>query len=281
MAETMNNQDNKADELDLMVLLESVVKFIRNYGRLMIIALMVGLLGGVITYFSMPKSYTSKLILHSVILTNLEQIEIIDNWSDLLKKGDKNGVANDFNIDPAIVKKLYSITGTEIQKSFGQNNPNGFIVEVIVGDTGALSSLQRGIVYGLENTDYIKARVATRRQNFTELIGKVKSEIGKLDSTKRIIENSISGKVKNSSTFIVDVSSINVQMVQLNEKLLQYEEELRFVSAIQVVKGFSKFERPNKTARSMILFGAIGGIGIGLLASVYMHLKTVLAARKI
>src|SRR6185295_7764394 len=49
------------------------------------------------------------------------------------------------------------------QKLYVQDNPHGFIVQVIVKDTSILDNLQQGIVYGLENTEYVKERLITKR----------------------------------------------------------------------------------------------------------------------
>jgi hypothetical protein len=273
MAEAINNLDSKDDELDLLMLLRKIISFIRDYGKLLLISAAAGLFAGIAIYFTLPKSYSAKMILHSVILTNTEQIEIIDNWTELLQKNELNQVAADFGCDPLLLNGLNSIEGHELDKSPSLNNPNGFVVEVFVKDTGIVDRLQKSIVYGLQNSEYLKARVKVRKANFIELIEKVKLEINKLDSTKRSIENSINNKSKSSSSFIIDVSSVNSQMIGFNEKLLQYQEQLQFVDAIQVVKGFSKSGKPVSHKRLVFFIGLTGGFALGFALALYKILK--------
>jgi hypothetical protein len=280
MSDVSNNSGIRSDELDLLMLVRKIAQFIKDYVKLVIISGVAGLIVGIAIYISLPRSYSSRLILHSAVLTNPEQMEIISNWADLLGKGEYLSIARDFNCDPGIITKLNGLQGTEIQKNGGPNNPNGFILEVVVKDTGILDNLQRGIVYGLQNTEYIKAKVAVRRQNFTQLVEKVKAEIAKLDSTKKTIANSlnnVNAKTSRDAPFIIDVSAINMQMVVFNEKLVQYQEDLKFVDAIQVVKGFSKFNKPDRPGRMIILIGLIGGFVIGFIAALYKNLKKMLA----
>jgi hypothetical protein len=57
---------------------------------------------------------------------------------------------------------------------------------------------KKGLVYGFENNAYIKERLDVKKAAFRELIDKTSAEIQKLDSTKKIVENIISGKERSS-----------------------------------------------------------------------------------
>ena len=110
-----------------------------------------GMLLGIVLFMVLPKRYASTLLLHSFTLTNTEHINIIDNWNELLKKDEYEALSRDFNCSPELLEKVSKIKASEIQKLYIQNNPNGFMVEVIVKDTSILDSLQQGIINGLEN----------------------------------------------------------------------------------------------------------------------------------
>ena len=179
------------------------------------------MLAGFTLYKIAPKQYASTLLLHSFTLSNTEQINIIENWNDLLKDEEYAVLAEHFNCDASMLKKVSRMKAAEIQKLYIPNNPNGFMVEVLVKDNAILDSLGNGIVYGLGNADYIKAKLASRRSSLTQLIDKVRTEIIKLDSTKKNIEHNINNNNLQSSSFIIDISTINSQMISLNEKLLR------------------------------------------------------------
>jgi hypothetical protein len=270
----------KPDELDLINLLEKGLTFFRNFGKWIIIFSIAGIAAGVLHYLNSPKKYSSRLILHSVILTNQEQIEIIDTWKGLLKKREYITLADVMNCDVNKLKKLSSIDATEIQKLYVQNNPNGFIVDVLVLDTGILTDLQKGIVHGLENSNYVKERVESKKADLNNLIEKVKGEIVNLDSTKTAIANIINNKNKNSSSLMIDVSGINVQWVGLNEKLMSYQEDLKFIRAVQVLQDFNKLSKPEepKLLKSLF-FGFIIGFLIGYTISLFLYVRNRLKIR--
>ena len=280
MTDNAYQVSTRSDEFDLLALFERFIIFFRRFGKTIIIFGVIGLLLGILSYVTMPKQFGSKLILHSSVLTNAEQIQIIETWQDLLRKQEYELLAAQFNIDPAVLRKTNKIEAEEIQKLYIQDNPNGFTVKVLVRDTSILDELQKGIVHGLQNSDYIKDRIAVRKSNLTQLINKVQIEIATLDSTKRDVEGIISSRTKNTSTLMIDVTGIHGQLVSLNEKLLSFKESLRFVEAVQVLQNFNRFRKPEKPKLvKSIALGLLAGLFIGYFVALYQSVKQKLKLR--
>jgi hypothetical protein len=281
MKDAQINSESIPDELDLIVVVERIVAFINRFFFILIIFPTFGIIAAFVIFLSTPKTYTSELVLHSYILTNLENIQIIENWKVLLRKKEYNTLAGIWNSNPGLIKKVKKISTEEIQKLYVQDNPHGFIVQVTVKDTSILDNLQQGIVYGLENTEYVKERLITKRANLVELIEKVKGEIAKLDSTKLTVENILNNKNKSSSSLFVDITSINSGIITLNEKLLAYQEQLKFANATQVLQKFNKFSYPESRNGPLLLFvGAIIGLVIGYLTSLVIAVRQKLIERR-
>jgi hypothetical protein len=280
MKDAQVNSESSPDELDLIVVVEKMVAFFNRFFYLLIIFPTIGIIAAFLLFLSTQRKYTSELVLHSYILTNLENIQIIENWKVLLKKKEYNTLAGIWNSNRDLIKKVNKISTEEIQKLYVQDNPHGFIVRVTVEDTSILDNLQHGIVYGLENTEYVKERLITKRANLVELIEKVKGEIAKLDSTKLTVENILNNKNKSSSSLFVDITSINSGIINLNEKLLNYKEQLKFASATQVIQSFNKFSHPEGRNGLLLLFvGAIIGLVIGYLTSLIIAVRRKLIER--
>ncbi len=276
----MAYRDETKDDLDLITLAERLFSFFRRFGWLLVISSIIGILLGLTLYLTSPKTYSSTMLLHSFTLTNTEHINIIENWNELLKKKEYDALSKDFECDPGMLKKVSSISASEILKTFNQVNPNGFEVEVTVRDTAILDSLQKGIVRGLENGDYIKAKLESRRSNLRQLIDEVNIEIAKLDSTKKDIERSMNGS-KSSSSFIIDISSITGQMMSLNEKLVGYKEDLKFTSAVQPLHDFAKFKNPvSPKLFKLLVLGFIAGFAIGYIIAIYRYIQSRIAQRR-
>ncbi len=94
------------------------------------------------------------------------------------------------------------------------------------------------------------------------------------------MENIISGKSKSSSGIIVDVASISRQSIEMNEKLLNFKEELKFATAVKTVQGFSKFKHPVGPNLFVWLFlGLASCLSIAYLYTLFSSLNQKLKTR--
>ena len=275
------NDNNKSDDLDLLILIERGINFLKNSWKVLLVFAAIGLLLGFLRYSVSPTIYKTRSLLHSIVLTNQEEIEMIDNWNQLLRKGEYKALAQLMNTDEATLKKIKKITAEEIQKLYIQNNPNGFAVDVWLTDTSVIDEFQLAIVRGLDNSSYVRERVNTRQGRFEEMIKNVKIEITKLETTKATVDSVIRNSKNGATPFLVDISSLNAQWIGLNEKLLSYQEELKFSNAVQV---FQEFYKPNKPIGPSLIknlaFGMIGGLFIGYIVSLFLRVRQKLRSRR-
>jgi hypothetical protein len=212
-------------------------------------------------------------------MSNQEEIQIVKNWNELLTKQEHKILAASLHCSEDMLNKVKKINAQEIQQVFTQTNPNGFTIDVLVTDNAVLDELQQGLVYGFENIKYIKERLDVKKAALKELIDKTSAEIRKLDSTKKIVENIIGGKERSTSSLIIDGSSVNKQLIEMNEKLLLFKENFQFTNAIQVLQGFEKFRRPDgPNLLPWLVIGLVFFLSLGyiyaLISSVKAGLKT-------
>jgi len=274
-------QQNPEDDVDLISLLERMVLFFRRFGGIFIVAAITGILLGCLVYFTSSKIYRSRMILHSSYLTNEEQIEIVDSWNELLKRNERVTLGHILNCDESLLNDVTSMEGADILKNYSATNPNGFYIDAKVKNNSILPQLQKAILDGLNNTEFVKQKLASRKENLKELIDKLSIEIKKLDSVKSEIENIISNKERNSSTLMLDVTGVNRQLIDMNEKLLSYREELKFASGVQVVQGLVPMNTPvSISLKVMILLGLILCVSIAYLFTLVIYVRDRLKKRK-
>lgn len=282
MSANINGQETPSEDIDLFLLIERSILFFRKYRLVFFAAVLLGLSMGVCFFWIIPKTYKSRMIVHSFLLTNPEEIQIANNWNELLKKKEYTALAATLNCSENTLHKVKRIKAEEIQQVFSQVNPNGFSIDVLVTDNAVLDELQKGLVYGFENSEYIKARLAVKKAALQELIGKTSIEIRKLDSTKKMVENIIGGKEKVSSSLIIDGSSVNRQLIEMNEKLLSFEEGLQFTNAVQVLQGFEKFSQPDGPKLiPWLIIGLLLFLSLGYMYALVSSIKDGLRNRAI
>jgi hypothetical protein len=213
-------------------------------------------------------------VLKPLYLTNGEQMQIIDNWDELLHRSEYKTVASIWNSNEDMVRKVASLDASDILKTFTPNNPNGFYVDVKIRDNSILPELQQAIVNGLNNSDYIKERLAARKEDLKIMIDKVTDEITKIDSTKIMVDRIMTNKEKFSSSLMLDVSGLNRQQIELNEKLLGYKSELRFANGVNVLQGFSRFDNPvSASLRLLIVVGLIIGTVVAYIITLFVIVR--------
>jgi hypothetical protein len=279
MSTIIPNSSIPPEDIDLLVLAERTILFFRKYKWIFFLAIILGLGFGFLTWSRLPKVYKSRLILHSYTLSNPDYIEIIDNWNSLLLKNDHDQLAASLGVPAKVLHQVKEIKASEIQKVFTPTNTNGFYIDVFVTDNAVLDDLQNGILNGLENVDYIKRQLTIKKENLTTLISEVQMEIVKLDSTKAKVEQMLGGNNTRSSSLIIDISGLNKQLIEMNEKLLYYKQDLKLTNAVQVLQGFSKFSKP--AGPNLFVWLGLGLISFLAMAYVYAIFRSISGKLKV
>lgn len=262
-----------ADDIDLLVLAQRCLTFFRRFRWLFIAATVAGLAAGYIFYKLMPRQYRSEMILHSFLLTNPEQISIVSGWNEMLTKGEYAALATTLNCPETLLRQVKKLKAKELQQVFTSQNPNGFSLGVSVTDNVALPALQTALVYGFEHSPYVKDRLTLKRNNLEQLIATTAAEINKLDATKKQMEAIIRGEQKAGASLLLNGSDINRQLVEMNEKLLGFKENLQFTSAVQVLQPFTAFHKPADP--KLIPWLVIGLVFFLALAYVYALIRVL------
>lgn len=274
------SRDKYTDDIDLLDLLERSISFFKRYRWIFIVSIVLGLAFGFYFYKAITKTYESKMLVHSSVLTNQEEIQITRNWNALLGKKEWPALARELNMDESLLRKVKKIKAEEIQQVFTPVNPHGFTILAVVTDTAVLDELQQGLVYGFETSPYVKDRLKFNREALEEMIKKTETEIQKLDSTKNTIQNIISGKERTSSSLIVDGSSISTRLIEMNEKLIGLKRDLRFTNAVQVLQDFQKFSKPSDpNLIPLLVIGLVVFLAFGYILALFLSVNAGLRQR--
>jgi hypothetical protein len=262
------------DELDITALFQQATPFFRQYGKLLLVVALVGLLAGFVRYWKTPNLYTSSLVMQPNILTEPEQIAVINNWCALIQKRERPILAKQFNVDVSLLRKVESITADELQKSYTPKNFTAFTVNVVVRDTAILRPLQKGMIYALENSAYIKDKLVSRKSILKSMMQIVQQEITRLGNLQQVVETSLQQPANTGGRIMLNVSGISQQIADLKEKKLNYEEELSFTSAVNVLQNFYTPVNPTfPVLLKQLTLGLCGGLFMGVLISFYLHYK--------
>jgi len=263
-----------SDELDVLALFRNAGLFFSQYGKLLLIVAFTGLLAGALRFWFTPNLYSSSLVLQPALLSDPEQMAVIENWSELLKKRELPVLAQQFRMDANQLKKVLSIKTEELQKSYAPNNFTAFTLTVLVTDTAVLQPLQKGIEYALDNSAFIKDKLTTKKNNLRALIQTIEQEITRLNTLQTTITANLQQQNTNGGRFMVNISDISNQIAGLQEKKLNFEENLSFLSAVHVLQNFYMPSKPTYPQLvKQLLIGLAGGLLLGITIAFYLYIR--------
>jgi uncharacterized protein involved in exopolysaccharide biosynthesis len=110
------------------------------------------------------------------------------------------------------------------------------------------------------------------------MIQTVQQEMTRLTSMQAAVEASLQQNNNSGSRFLVSVSDISNQLANLQEKKLNYEENLSFTSAVYVLQNFYTPSKPaHPQLIKLLVIGFGGGLFLGCAIACYLYLKRKLA----
>jgi capsular polysaccharide biosynthesis protein len=210
----------------------------------------------------------------SDILTESYSKEITESLNNLIKEKNSRNLALRLSLSEN-ESQLISKIDVESVKKDKQDEKKGdiFIVTADIHDRNILPKLQVGILSFLRNNEFVKIRVEQKKKYFVSMIDKIESEIKSLDSLKKKLFLGQPIYSKTSEMMLVDPTNIYSKIVELTRQQWEYKNNLELVDSIQLVEGFTVFEKPASPKLSVLLaIGFFGGFFVAISILTLKHL---------
>lgn len=270
---SMQNSERQlpSDEIDLGELLLKLFKIVNRNKLILIIFTALGMAGGLTRYYLKVPVYESSMMLRSDILTEAYSETLTDNLKRLIEERNDALLSEKLSITAEEASHLVDIKVESVEEA---NTPVGavkniiFLISVEITDNGILDNLQAGIVNFLENNEFVKKRIDLRRKRFEALVSQVNKEIKEIDSLKKRMNEGIIYNQQGASLVVLDPSNIYEKALNLFKEELTYQENLELIDSIQLIEGFTAFNKPIAPRLS------ISG-GSGLLVGLFLALIIV------
>jgi len=257
-------QPLNSDEIDLLELLARIVISIKSNFKLILGAFLVGSLLGLAYYQFVPKSYESRMLISSEILTESYSKTIAEDLNKLIRERNIGSLSSKLKITPKEALALGKLeVKNAIEKADGrkEEEKNYLTISCQTSDNSIWPSLQNGLISFLENNDYVKIRVEQKKKYFTQVIEKIDKELVDLNDLKSRIANGQVTQSSKDNLILFDPTTVNTKILDLNKEKINLQNQLEIVNSIQVVEGFTVFEKPVSPKLSISL---VAGSSIGL-----------------
>jgi hypothetical protein len=254
------------DEIDLVGIIIKAVRFsIAN-----LITISIGIAAGtfvaLLLYFQLPKIYESKMIVLSDILTESYSESINESMGILIREENFKALSARLGITEEEATQLRKITVESIRKDKdSKDNNSTFGVTVEITHPEILPKLQSGLIQYLRHNEFVRIRVSQRQDLNRSMINKVRIEINSLDSLKKKLFSGQPMAFKSAEMLLIDPTNIYSKILELYREQINYTHALELVDSIQLIEGFTVFDKPVKPKLFMILvIGVLAGLALSL-----------------
>ena len=243
---------------------------------MLVVTFILGTLLGLAYYQFVPKSYESKMLISSDILTESYSKALVDNLNKLIKEANTNSLSGELRLLPDQASKIVKITvksALEKPAESPESSKTYLAVEVISKDNTIWPQIQKGILDYFQYNEFVKVRVEQRKKYISQVIEKINLELADLEKLKNKIAEDGLVQSNKQSLVLFDPTSINSKILDLNKEKINLQNSLETVNSIQVVDGFIVFNKPASPKLSISL--AAGSFFGLLLAGFIMTFKII------
>ena len=265
------------NEIDLLQFLVKVLKTFRANLLLVIVCFIIGCLLGIAHFSTARKVYESKMIISSSILTGEYSKVLFESVNKHLSEGNYEMLSKQFNVPEKVMRSLGSVESASLSETNDIKMKDRLLITAELYDYDDLVPLQQGLVYYLENNEFAKVRVEQAKNFFKQMIASVDLEIKDMEQLKaRIANGEFFQATKGNVMF--DPTTVNSKIIDLTERKIDYENKLQLSNSVQVIEGFTRFQRRTLPRLSYSVgTGAIAGF---LIATVIILSKGLITLVK-
>lgn len=248
---------SKNNEIDIKIVLVSLLKFYKSYKILIVVMAFIGIIIATADFYLGVRHYSSSFI----VSTPDYDSRLIYRFSEPL-----NYFANNNSYDSLKNKMNISSDAAKMIKGFDIDTTihNVLVVNVELYDTDYFSEVSKGYVYFLNSIPSVKSRIRQERESLNEFIGVVENEINQLN----LYQENVIKKLSNND--IIEISSITgsfTELVELYNIKLDLKNQYNTLKSFNLIDSDNVFISKKSFKKNIVIYGFLGliaGIFIGL-----------------
>ncbi len=250
----------KKDEVDLMEIFLKILNAIRTNFWLILLFFFIGTALGLAFYYSSNKVYESKMVVSSGILTSSFSEALIEKLNRHRRELNSKAIKELLNCSDETAKNLVKLEIEKVSQVDELKETDKFTITAEVLNQDILPDLQRGLVFYLENNEYVRVRVDQNRKYLQQMVSKLDAEIKDMEEFKQKLTNGAFFETARGNVMF-DPTTVNSKILDLTKERINLQHSLELSESVQVIEGFTKFERHSRPRLSVSL---ISGSFVGL-----------------
>ncbi len=267
---------HQTEAIDLSkVLITLIAEIIRNFWTIVVcLMLCIGL--GLSYYFLSSRTYESRMIIQSDILSESYALKLGENMNAHVKDGDYDYISTSLGLtleEAGKLREFKIVTAlTPTSQTMAEKDKIIVVLTVGISDNSILPKLQAGVVNFFSTNEYVKERVLEKRKELQNYINALDRELKMMDTLKLRVLRGKLATTKIGDVSIMDFATLYEVAGDLYEKKFEAETDLALVDSIQVVEGFTRYNKAVWPKLSIVL---LASVALGCIAAfITIYTKT-------
>jgi hypothetical protein len=250
-----------ADTIDLSKSFLNLVRLLIDNIRVILTTSLLCMVLGGIYFWVVPRSYQSKMIIQSDILSESYCFKLAENLEGHIQNKDFDFLASKLNLTVEEAQQLgeFKIVSalTPMSQQMAEKDKIIVVISVRVQSNALLPKLQAGVIHYFSDNEYIRKRVEENRKKYEGLITALDREIKMIDTLKNKIRNGTFASAKVGGVAIMDVAGLYGVTASLYDKKFETAVDLAMVDSIQVIEDFTPYGKPIWPKLSIIMITSL------------------------
>lgn len=251
---------NKGDEIDLFELFLKGINIFRDNFWTIFIFFLMGIGLGLVHYHYSKNVFENKMVISSSILTKSYCQKLIETTNKYRKENNLKAISSQLRVTENQAEEIISLSIDDLLEFNDLKEQTAFLITVRVHNQDILPDLQKGLIQYLEDNEFVKVRVEQNKRYFEQTISKLEQEIKDMEMLKQKISTGAFFQ-SNTGNIMFDPTTVNSKILELTKEKINLENNLALVNSVQIIEGFTPFQRPSSPRLSVSL---ISGSLIGL-----------------
>lgn len=256
-------------EIDIIDLFVLIYKFYKRRKLILFLSIIIGIVFGTASYFLTKNTYVTNLFVNSSIINKGLLNQSFSPLKVNLKTANYDFLVKKMNLDINVIKQLKNfVVDTSVE--------NSIKLEIELYDKKALTKISNGLVYYINNLNFVKGKISVERENIKKYITEIDSQLIYLKKT----QNMLMYKLTNSNNFQVEnIGNINKAYVDIYQKRIDMQKMYNSANQVFLYNDISQnFEPQNSLLKKIIMDVAIFFL-IGFFISLYLEIKMLVKSR--
>ena len=248
-------------EIDIISLIVWLLNFVKRYFLVFVIFAVLGIGGGLASFYLGRNYYNTKIIASSPVINNQIVYELVEPIKYYIRKEMYDSVSFKLNIPIDAAKDIRSM---EMDTTVDQ----AVVINMQVYGKENTALIQEGLIYYINEIPYVKNTIEGKRRELEKYLKDLNTEISELNK----LQASILKQAESNQNININIDNIFNEMMLLYDRKLLLQAEYNSLQSFKAINNNMIFDAEKTLMKSVIVYAFVGLV-LGLLLATILEIR--------